>query len=163
MTQTLILGIGNILLQDEGVGVRIVEHLQRHYHFPDTVQLLDGGTMGLDLLHCLEGIDRLLVIDAVDARQPPGTFIRLVNDEIPTFLGRGISPHQLGLSDILSVAQLCNILPPQIVLLGVQPASVDTGLELSPAIAAQVDMLVEAVLHELRSWQICISSAHHVI
>ena len=152
MPRILVLGIGNILLQDEGLGARVVEHLLARHPLPEAVRVLDGGTMGLDLLACLEGVEQLLVIDAVDAGHPPGTLVRLEGEEIPAFLSHKISPHQVGLADILSVAKLCNLLPPTVVLLGVQPASLQTGLELSPTVSAQVEPLVQAVLQELRAW-----------
>lgn len=152
MNRTLVLGVGNILLQDEGIGVRVVEHLKERYLFPEEVQVLDGGTMGLDLLYYLEGVDRLLVIDAVDAARPPGAIIRLAGDEIPVFLGRKLSPHQIGLADLLSVAELRDLSPRQAVLIGVQPASLETGLDLSPVVGAQVPAIVEAVLKEMATW-----------
>jgi hydrogenase maturation protease len=152
VSQTLVLGVGNILLQDEGIGVRVVEHLNECYTFPEEVQVLDGGTMGLDLLYYLEGVDRLLVIDAVDAGRPPGTILRLTGDEIPALLGRKLSPHQIGLADLLSVAELRDLTPGQVVLIGVQPASLETGLDLSPAIRARVPAIVEMVIKEVIDW-----------
>jgi hydrogenase maturation protease len=157
MAHTLVLGIGNILLQDEGVGVRAAEQIQQRYEIPEGVQVLDGGTMGLDLITCLEGVEQLLVIDAVQASEPPGSIIRLVNEEIPAFLGQKISPHQIGLSDILSVARLRDMLPERMVLLGIQPASLETSLALSPTIEARLDALVDAAMHELQAWGIVLA------
>jgi hydrogenase maturation protease len=151
---TLVLGVGNILLQDEGVGVRVVEHLQHTYDFPDEVQVLDGGTMGMDLINFIEDLEHLLVIDAVDDGQPAGTILRLVDDEIPALLQRKMSPHQIGLSDILSVAKLRDRMPQHVVLIGIQPESLQTGLELSPRIQACMDELVAAVLRQLEEWEI---------
>jgi hydrogenase maturation protease len=155
---TLVLGIGNILLRDEGVGVRLVEQLQQRYDVPERVQILDGGTMGLDLMATIEGVGQLLVIDAVQANLAPGEHICLYDDAIPTFLGRGMSPHQIGLSDILSVARLRDMLPRRVALLGVQPALVETGLELSPTIAAQMERLEQVALDILREWGIVLPS-----
>ncbi len=155
---TLVLGIGNMLLRDEGVGVRLVQQLLERYTQPEGVAILDGGTMGLDLMVAIEGVEQLLVIDAVQAHLAPGEHIRLYNDEIPSFLGRGISPHQIGLTDILSVARLRDILPRRVALLGVQPALVETGLELSPTIAAQMDTLEQVVLDMLREWGVVLPS-----
>ncbi len=152
MTHTLVLGVGNILLQDEGVGVRVVEALHAQRTWPDTVLLLDGGTMGLDLIGYLEGVDTMLIIDAVEARQPPGTIVRLVGSEIPAFLGNKISPHQVGISDILSVALLRDLMPREVVLIGIQPAVVATGLELSPTLTARMPAIIDAVLEQLRAW-----------
>ncbi len=154
MSYTLILGVGNILLQDEGIGVRVVERLQQSYLFNEEVQLLDGGTLGLNLLPYFEGVERLLIIDAMDAQKPAGTILRLTGEEIPAILQHKISPHQLGLSEVLSIARLMDSLPPQIVLLGIQPASLATSLDLSPTLAAQIPSLLQAVLQELETWGI---------
>jgi len=150
----LVMGVGNILLQDEGVGVHVVHRLEERYRFPEHVQVLDGATAGLELLPCLEGIDRLLVIDVVDAGKPPGTLIRLEGDEVPAFFSMKISPHQLGISDLLAVADLTGARPAETVAIGVQPASMGTGLELSPLIAGRVDDIVAAVLEQLAAWEV---------
>ena len=155
MTETLVLGLGNILLRDEGVGVRVVERLLEQYDFPEGVRVMDGGTLGLDLLPFLEEASRLLVIDAVQSRKPPGTLVRLVGDEIPIFLDASkVSPHQEGLQDLLAVALLKGYLPDEVVFWGAQIASLGVGLELSEAVAEQVDALAEKVLVELAQWGI---------
>ncbi len=154
MTETLVLGLGNILLRDEGVGVRVVERLQELYEFPAGVRVLDGGTLGLDLMLYVEEADRLLVIDAVDLGGDAGTMVHLEGEEVPAFLSVKISPHQLGLSDLLAAARLRDIYPQELVLWGVQPAVIDVGLELSPVVAAQVDVLVDKAVQELRQWGI---------
>ena len=104
--KTLILGLGNILLQDEGVGVRVIERLHADYVFPDHVLVLDGGTLGLDLLAYIEDYSHIVIVDAVKAGKETGTLIRLVNDEIPAFLGPKVSPHQVGLQDLLALAKM---------------------------------------------------------
>jgi hydrogenase maturation protease len=154
MSQTLVLGLGNILMRDEGVGVRVVERLLERYDFPVGVQVLDGGTLGLDLLPWVEGVDRLLVVDAVDMGAEPGTTTRLEGEEVPVFLGVKISPHQMGLADLLAASRLRGYFPQQLVLWGVQPAVIEVGLELSPLVETQVETLVESVLAELTSWGI---------
>jgi hydrogenase maturation protease len=155
MTETLVLGLGNILLRDEGVGVRVVERLLEQYDFPEGVRVMDGGTLGLDLLPFLEEASRLLVIDAVQARKPAGTLVRLVGDEIPIFLDASkVSPHQEGLQDLLAVAVLKGYLPDEVVFWGAQITSLGVGLELSEAVAEQVDALAEKVLAELAQWGI---------
>ena len=155
MTETLVLGLGNILLRDEGVGVRVVERLLEQYDFPEGVRVMDGGTLGLDLLPFLEEASRLLVIDAVQARKPPGTLVRLVGDEIPIFLDASkVSPHQEGLQDLLAVAVLKGYLPDEVVFWGAQITSLGVGLDLSEAVAEQVDALAEKVLAELAQWGI---------
>jgi hydrogenase maturation protease len=150
MAETLVLGLGNILLGDEGVGVRVIERLQDRYEFPEGVRVMDGGTLGLDLLPYLTGTSRLLVVDAIQAGEPPGTLLRLVGDEIPIFLDASkVSPHQDGLQDLLAVAALTGHLPGEVVLWGVQIESLGASLELSPVVAAQVDTLVEKIGGEL--------------
>ena len=152
--KTLILGLGNILLGDEGVGVRVVERLLARYDFPQDTQVMDGGTLALDLLPYVEDADRLLVIDAVDLRAEPGTVVRIANEEVPVFLSVKLSPHQMGLADILSAAHLRGHLPGEMVLRGVQPGVIDTTLDLSAPVAAQVDVLVDGVLADLSQWGI---------
>jgi hydrogenase maturation protease len=152
--KTLVLGLGNILLGDEGVGVRVVERLQELYEFPQEVQVLDGGTLALDLLPYVEDADRLLVIDALEMSAEPGTTARLEGDEVPAFLSVKISPHQMGLADLLAAARLRGLYPEELVLWGVQPGVLDVGLKLSPPVAAQVEVLVEKTLAELRQWGI---------
>ena len=154
MTKTLVLGLGNILLGDEGVGVRVVERLQELYEFPQEVQVLDGGTLALDLLPVVEDADRLLVIDALEMGAEPGAMARLEGDEVPAFLSIKISPHQMGLADLLAAARLRDLFPKQLVLWGVQPAELKPGLVLSSPVAAQVEVLVDRVLAELSQWGI---------
>jgi hydrogenase maturation protease len=155
MAETLVLGLGNILLGDEGVGVRVIERLLEQVELPEGVRVLDGGTLGLDLLPYLEDAARLLVVDAAQARKPAGTLIRLTGREIPIFLDASkVSPHQEGLQDLLAVAAFKGYLPEEVVFLGVQVGSLGVSLELSPAVAAQVDPMVERVLEELDRWGI---------
>jgi hydrogenase maturation protease len=149
---TLVLGLGNILLGDEGVGVRAVERLQSLYDFPDELRVLDGGTLGLDLLPYVEDADRLLLIDAVQAGREPGTILRLEGDQIPAFLAVKLSPHQMALPDLLAAARLRGHYPCEVVLWGVQPGPMSTTLDLSPRVAAQVDALVDRVLVDLGRW-----------
>jgi hydrogenase maturation protease len=150
-----VLGLGNILLSDEGVGVRVIERLLERYNFPEGVRVMDGGTLGLKLLPDVEDATRLLVVDAVQARQPPGTLMRLTSDDIPIFLDTSkISPHQESLQDILALATLRGALPEEVILWSVQIGSMEVSLELSPPVAAQVDVLAGKVLEELRRWGI---------
>jgi hydrogenase maturation protease len=151
---TLVLGLGNILLADEGVGVRVIERLQTLYTFPEGTQVMDGGTLALDLLPYVEDTDRLLVVDAVDMRAEPGTVVRIADEEVPTFLSIKVSPHQMGLADILSAARLLGKYPEDLVLLGVQPGVIEATLQLSPPVAAQVDVLADKVLADLSRWGI---------
>ena len=115
-------------MSDEGVGIHVIQRLIAAYQLPEQVQILDGGTLGVDLLYYLEGIENLLLIDAVEAHKEPGTLIRLEGDEVPAFLSIKISPHQLGVPDMLAAAKLKDVYPQRIVLWGVQPERLEIGL-----------------------------------
>ncbi len=153
---TLILGVGNLLLADEGAGIRVIERLQEVYELPETVQALDGGTLGMDLLYYLEGTRCLLIVDAVETGDAPGTVIRLEGDDVPSQLSTKMSPHQMGVPDMLFAAKLRDLYPEKIVLLGVQPESLEPSLDLSPTLAALVDPLVEQVVAELERWDVSV-------
>jgi hydrogenase maturation protease len=152
----LVLGVGNILLTDEGLGVRAVERLAAAHDLPENVEVLDGGTLGLDLLPRLAGVDALLLVDAVkaggQAGGQPGALVRLEGDAIQAALAVKMSVHQVGLQELLAVSAFQGTLPPQIVLWGMEPAEIDWGLELSGPVAARLDALAEAVAQELRTW-----------
>jgi hydrogenase maturation protease len=138
-------------MSDDGVGVKVVQRLQQEYRFPDSVEVLDGGTLGLDLLPKLEGIDHLIVVDAVETGQKPGSCVRLAGEELPIALETKVSPHQMGLKDLLSVAQLLGQSPAEMVLIGVQPGSIEMDTELTPEVEAVLDTLIDNVLAEIRN------------
>lgn len=148
----LVLGLGNLVMSDDAAGVRVVQGLAARHRFPPAVTLLDGGTLGLDLLPYLEEVDRLLVIDAVETGSPAGTLVRLSGEEIPLALATKVSPHQMGLRDLLTVADLQGHAPGEMVLWGVQPGSIEMAMELSPEVAEALDPLEERVLQELAGW-----------
>ena len=152
----LVLGIGNVLLADEGAGVRALERLQERYALPEQVQALDGGTMGLDLLPYVEQASSLLILDAVQTGRPPGSLVRLEGDEIPAALALKLSVHQVGFQELLAASLFRGTLPKRIVLWGIEPASVEWGLDLSPAVAAKLDGLVLSAVQELRGWGVTI-------
>jgi hydrogenase maturation protease len=144
----LVLGIGNILMQDEGLGVRAVERLKERYHLPPEVRATDGGVMGLDLLPYLEDAERVLILDAVQTGRPPGTLVRLEGQDIPVTLALKTSIHQVGLQEVLAVGRFRGTLPNRITLWGVEPAAVEIGTDLSPVVSAALDDLAEAVAEE---------------
>jgi hydrogenase maturation protease len=148
------LGIGNLIMSDDGVGVRVVQRLTEEYSFPPEVEIIDGGTLGLDLLPLLEGLDRLLIVDAMETGGPPGTITRLTGDQIPLAFETRLSAHQMGLKDLLAVSRLLGNSVPEMVLLGVQPKCIELGMELSLPVAAVLDTLVGMALRELEEWGI---------
>jgi hydrogenase maturation protease len=152
--KVLVLGVGNLLLSDDGVGVHTIQRLQEVARLPEEVQVVDGGTSGLDLLHYLEGVSRLLIVDAVETGQAPGTLMRITGDQVPAYLSLKMSPHEIGLPDMLFAAKLRDLYPEEVVIWGVQPATTEVGLDLSPLVGAQVDILLEKILGELDRWGI---------
>ncbi|MDA8079590.1 MAG: HyaD/HybD family hydrogenase maturation endopeptidase [Nitrospiraceae bacterium] len=145
---TLVLGIGNILMMDEGVGVRAVEELQRRFVFPEGVAILDGGTSGLELLAHIRDRDFLIIIDAVRSGHAPGAVVRIEGDDVPAIFKVRISPHQLGLSDLLAAAMLSGSLPGSLVLFGIEPKQVELGLGLSAEVQTGLERLLSVVLPE---------------
>jgi len=156
--QILILGLGNLLLRDEGVGLRALERLTTSYRLPAEVETMDGGTLGLYLLPYLEGVTDLLIIDCVQTDQPPGALVRLEGDAIPAALVLKMSEHQIGLQELLAVSRLQGTLPGRVVVWGMGPAAIEPGLDFSPAVEAQLDPLVRAVAQELRDWGVAVEA-----
>ena len=148
----VVLGLGNLLRRDEGLGIRALERLQKRYTLPDTVELVDGGTLGLDLLCYLEGAARVLILDAALTGGPAGTLLRAGGDEVPSFFGMRTSPHEIALADLLAVTKLRGTEPRELVVWGMQPATIALGWELSEPVAASLDALVDAAAQELRRW-----------
>ena len=142
----LVLGLGNILLQDEGVGVAAIERLQRRYQVPEEVQLLDGGTSGMSLLEDLRNREHVIVVDAVRTGKPAGTEVILRDDEVPAFLCNKVSPHQLALSDVLANLTLMNESPKQVTVVGMEPLSLETHLGLSELVADRLQALTQRVI-----------------
>lgn len=154
MKQVTVLGIGNILLQDEGFGVRVVEELHRRYCFPNDVQVLDGGTLGMELLRFVAGTSKLLVIDAIGGGQAPGTFYRFTGDEVNTYFQDKVSMHELGIKDVLMALELLDKRIDEVVIIGVEPQTLELGLELTATVAGKVDETVAAVIDQLELWQV---------
>lgn len=149
LPQVTVLGVGNILLTDEGFGVRVVEALYERYLFPGNLTLVDGNVMGLNLLGIISEADHLIVVDALKNGEKPGTIHRLEGDAVPRRIRAKNSLHQV---DLLEALTLCRVLGnvPQTVILGAEPADIETlGIELTDVLAKQVDPMIERVLEEL--------------
>jgi hydrogenase maturation protease len=145
----LVLGLGNVLCTDDGVGVAAVHLLRRAHVLPEGVLAVDGGTLGLDLLPLVERAGRVILLDAVRADGPPGTLVRLDGDDVAPAVRERLSPHQIGVADLLGGAALLDRYPDEVVIVGVVPASIELGLGCTPAIAARVPALVDGALGEL--------------
>lgn len=147
----LVLGVGNILLKDEGVGVRVLEALIDQYQFPENVRLVDGGTQGLWLMATLQDVDHLIVIDAVLGRGEPGTIYRLERDDLPKGLRSKQSAHDSDLVEALNLCSLIGVGPQTVVVVGIEPEDIQPfGLELTERIGAKVEELILRVIEELR-------------
>lgn len=145
----LIIGMGNVLMQDEGVGVRAVEELESRYHIPDEVVLMDGGTTGTELLAPMRNKTHLIVADAVNTGDKPGTLVRLADEEVPAFFQTKISNHQLGLSDLLALLQMSGDAPQHVTIIGMVPHYLENKLGLSPEADAGLPKMVEMLAAEL--------------
>jgi hydrogenase maturation protease len=141
--------MGNILLEDEGLGIRALEVLQRDYVLPPGVELLDGGTTGMGLLDDISGREHLLVLDAVQTGEPPGTQVVMRGSDVPVYFGLRVTPHQLGLADVLATLELSDEAPGSVTVLGLVPESLELTLELSALIQQRLGSLVEAAVAEL--------------
>jgi hydrogenase maturation protease len=148
----LVLGVGNILLSDEGIGVRVIEALEQRYVLPEGVEVLDGGTAGMELLEAMANRTHLIIVDAVVSRKSdPGALIILRDDEVPVLFNNKISPHQLGLSDVLSALRFTDEFPENITLIGVTPQSLEPHIGLTPVVQASLEPALQAVIRTLGS------------
>lgn len=147
------IGLGNILLRDEGVGVHAIHILKERYHFISPgLEIIDGGTLGLDLLPFLETCDRVLFVDAIDFGREPGYIGEIEDDEIPSAFQTKLSVHHIGLADLLLAAKWMDLKPAKICLIGIQPESVEMGLEMTDCIIGKLEELMDWVFQRLKAW-----------
>jgi hydrogenase maturation protease len=153
-TCIVVLGIGNVLWADEGFGVRCVEALQRQWTFAPHVQLVDGGTQGLYLIQHVQSADKLLIFDAIDYGLPAGELKLIENDDVPRFMGaKKMSLHQTGFQEVLSLAQLTEQYPDEVLLIGCQPEELeDYGGSLRPIVKQAMDDALALAVDRLRTW-----------
>jgi len=149
--RTLVLGLGNLVHSDDGVGVHAIHRLQSDSRVPPEVVLIDGGTQGLSLLPHISGFQRLLVIDAVDVGQTPGKLIRLEGHALEKLPGKP-SVHQLGFEDLMIALKLLGESPEEVVVIGVQPQSTEWSAELTTPVRNSLDELIAVVIAQLESW-----------
>ena len=149
MKQTLITGLGNVLLGDEGVGVRVIEEMERRFILPPGISLLDGGTAGYALIDYMKGYDRLIIIDAVKGDSEPGAIYRLSTDDILQRTDLKMSGHQVSLPDVLLLAGKLDKLP-EILLFGIEPKDMDYDLELSCEVKKAAERVIQTLVEELQ-------------
>jgi hydrogenase maturation protease len=145
-----VLALGNVLHSDDGLGPRALERLRRDSRLPQGVEFVEGGTLGLELLTYIWDSSYLLVLDAVDVGQPPGTVVRVSGEELHRLPGKG-SVHQLGIADLMTALRVLAKQPPEVVLLGVQPSTTEWGTNLSPEVETALDSLLYAAVVELKA------------
>lgn len=150
--RTLVLGAGNPIVGDDGTGIAALERLRSGWGFDSCVELVDGGTWGMNLLPLIETTTRLLILDAVRAGRPPGTLIRMERDELPRFLSLKLSPHQIDLREVLALAELRGTLPAEIVVIGIEPERLEMGIGLSASVDATLEDVVAGAIEQLRAW-----------
>ena len=144
-----VLGLGNILLADEGFGVKVVLKMQRKYRFPENVSLVDGNVLGLNLLGTISEADYLIVVDAIKSKGAPGTLYRLEGDEIPQRVRAKNSLHQVDFLETLTMCQALGDVP-ETVILGVEPRDIQSVQDkLTPEIKARLNPAIDMVLAEL--------------
>jgi hydrogenase maturation protease len=147
-TFLLVLGLGNLLLGDDGVGSAAIAVLLDRYRPPRGVRVLDGGTLGLSLLPYLDEADAVLLVDAIRADAPPGSLVRLDGEQVAPAVATRLSPHQIGVSDLLDGARWLGRYPRQLVLLGIVPESMELTVGLSPHVARSLPDLIERVVDD---------------
>ena len=145
----VVIGLGNPLMGDDGLGLATLEYIRTAYALPPEVELVDGGTWGMNLLPVIEEADELILMDAIDVGVAPGTLVRLEREALPRYLATKISPHQVDLRDVLALAELRGTLPPDTVALGLQPESIELRNSLSDRLQCGVEKLADAVAQEL--------------
>jgi hydrogenase maturation protease len=149
--RVVVLGVGNTLLMDEGLGVHAVDRLAAEYRLPPEVTVIDAGTSAMEILEDLENLDALIIADAVFAHQEPGALVKLEGDAVPAFFKRNMSPHQVGLSDVLAALQFNDRDPKKTVICGIKPVSMQLGMEMTPEVEARMPELIAMLVDELRA------------
>jgi hydrogenase maturation protease len=147
-TPLLILGLGNTVCGDDGLGIAAIERLLRAYEIPPGVTVIDGGTLGLSLLPWIEDARYVILVDAIRAEDDPGALVRLDGDEVGPAVAQRLSPHQIGVADLLDGARWRERYPEEVVLLGLVPLTIDLCVGVSAPVAANLDRLVDAVACE---------------
>jgi len=145
----LILGLGNPLLGDEGIGVRVVEEL-KGLELPDGVVVVEGGTTGLGLIGLMEGYERVIIVDAADMGHPPGRVVRFTPLEVQLKTAEApLSLHQIGLEEVLALAEALEVAPAELVIIGIQPSQLEVGAGLSPEVERAIPQIIRIILDEL--------------
>ncbi|MEJ2757435.1 MAG: HyaD/HybD family hydrogenase maturation endopeptidase [Anaerolineales bacterium] len=151
--RTIVLGLGNTLNKDEGLGVHALKTLEVEIgQAGSPLEFVDGGVLGLNLLPWVEESSHLLILDAINARKEPGTVIEMTGDEIPMYTGIKMSDHQITFQEVLGLARFRQKLPQNLHLIGAQPLDLSIGVDLSPEISAVVPEIIRRAKERLSAW-----------
>jgi hydrogenase maturation protease len=150
----VVLGLGNLLNRDEGLGVQALKRLDAQLGQQSQIELLDGGVLGLNLLMIVEECSYLLILDAVNAGKPAGTVIELRKEQIPLYAGVKLSQHQVTFQEVLGLANIRGYLPEHLHLIGIQPEDLSIGLELSATIDHAIPEVVSRACLVLKTWEL---------
>jgi len=150
--ETVVIGLGSLLMGDDGLGLVALEALRRSASFEPAPLFVDGGTWGMNLLPFIESAERLLLVDAIRSGASPGDLIVIERDQLPRGLGIKLSPHQIDVQEVLAIAELRGRLPREAVAMGLEPLRVELGCELSPVVARGLDALLESIGRRLAAW-----------
>ena len=152
--KTLILGIGNVLLRDEGAGIHAIRMLAEQVAHRDDIELMDGGTLSFTLAGAIEDAEQLIVIDAAQYDGEPGTTKVFIGEQMDAFVGgnRKRSVHEVSLIDLLMIARLAGQLPQQRALIGIQPRDIDWGETPTPPVAAAIQEACDQALQLVKEW-----------
>lgn len=156
--EVTVLGIGNIILKDEGFGVRVAETLDAKYIFPDNVQVIDGGTLGMELMRFLMGTKKLLILDSINGGQEAGTTFRFADKEVIEHFNDKLSAHEVGIQDVLAFLAVSGKAIPEVVVIGAQPYDLGAGVGLSPDMEKLLPVIADRAVEELRRWGIELTS-----
>jgi hydrogenase maturation protease len=149
MTRTLVIGLGNPIMGDDGVGIAALQRLRDEWELPPEVELVDGGTWGMNLLPLVESTRNLILVDAIRSGAAPGMLTVLERCELPRYFSLKLSPHQIDLREILALAELRGLLPDHLVAIGIEPERVEMEMSLSPRVRAGLAKVVDLVVERL--------------
>lgn len=145
--RVVIIGVGNLLLKDEGIGIHVIKHLQE-MELPPGIELIDGGTSP-DLIAYTRTGDRVIIVDAAKAGGEPGTIYRFLPDDLADDYSTLASAHELGVTHNLKLMVLSGNEPDEVIIIGIEPKEIDYGIELTPELREKLPEITEIVMREI--------------
>lgn len=147
-----VLGIGNVVLLDEGFGVRAAEYLDTYYDIPESVQVLDGGTLGMELMRFIPGTKKLLILDSINGGMAPGTVFHFTEREVMEHFNDKLSAHEVGIQDVLAFLKVTGHAIPEVTVIGAQPYRLGAGVDLSEEMKELLPVVAKKAVEQLKSW-----------